>query len=333
MTSSPDLDSLRAGLRRRGQLLTLGESDRALHGAVERGELVRLSQGWYIDREHWHGLKPEQQHLARAMCAHGAARTPPVFSHYTAAAILGLPLLEFDTTRVHALLPARSTRPSSGGVVRHHHDLPPDEVQRTSGLQHTDLRRTLIDIARYAPFASGMVAGDAAMRRLLRGSILTLEQQRALLLEHLASLPAARGARRARNVLNVLDGGAESPLESLFRLQLLRLGFEVRTQVPVRLPNGRRYRMDLELVGLRVFFEADGRAKYLDEGMRGGRSVGEVLIDERDRENLVSGTTGYRVLRGRWEHAQSPGVLATRLRGFGITPPIDLDRRSRLHLY
>ncbi len=91
--------------------------------------------------------------------------------------------------------------------------------------------------------------------------------------------------------------------------------------------------MDLELLGFRAFFEADGRAKYLDEGMRDGRSADEVVLDERDRENWVSGTTDHRVLRGRWEHAQTPEALANRLRRFGIVPPVDLDRRRRLHLY
>lgn len=333
MSPSHDLDMLRGMLLRRGRLITLGSSDNELYRAVGRGELTRISHGWYIRARHWRELKPEQQHLVRALCAHEAAATPPVFSHYTAATILGLPLLSFDTSRVHTLLPAQRTHPSSASIVRHHHDLAAHETHRSAGLLHTDLRRTLIDIARSASCAIGVVVGDAAIRRLRHASGLQLHAQRELLLDYLASLPAGRGVRRAREVLRILDSGAESPLESLFRLQLLRLGFEVRTQVPVPSPTGGHYRMDLELVGFRVFFEADGRAKYLDESMRNGRSADEIVVDERDRENWVSGTTDHRVLRGRWRHAQTPEALAARLRSFGIIPPADLDRKRRLHLY
>ena len=205
-----------------------------------------------------------------------------------------------------------------------------------------------------------MVTGDAALRRLEKvpiravpgakwgtgeqpdkatqatcktgSSPQALSHQYAMLAQ-MAELPQTRGVRRARQVLRFLDGSSESPLESLYRLQFARLGFTVRTQVRVAARDGGFYRMDFELVGYRVFFEADGKSKYLEDQYLRGRSPGQVAIDERNRENWVSGSLDYRVVRGGWEHALTPEATAARLRSFKITPPRDLDKNMRLHLY
>ena len=74
-----------------------------------------------------------------------------------------------------------------------------------------------------------------------------------MLLKRLDAMPGTRGKARARRVLQFVSASAESPLESLFRLQLARLGFDVQTQVVVEVPQGKNYRMDFELVGYDVF--------------------------------------------------------------------------------
>lgn len=145
--------------------------------------------------------------------------------------------------------------------------------------------------------------------------------------------PRGNGSLRARRVLGFASALAESPLESLTRLQLARLGFEVREQVSVPAPGGAEYRIDFELAGHKTFLEADGRIKYTDERMRGDRSLDELLIDEKHREDWVRGTTDYRFIRSGWQDAQSPGAMAQRLIAFGIHPPIRPGPGSRLDLY
>lgn len=333
MGRDSELRALRRKLLHRDGLLSSGMTDRRLRTAVARGELIRLSPGWFTRAGDWGSLRSTDRHLLRAMSADARSRTGLVFSHHTAAAMLDLPQLRFNESTVHALLPSESTRPSSGRVRWHRHDFEEKELRHTGSLVHTDLARTLTDIARSASFEQGVVVGDAAMRKLMKQTGLSLEEQRALLWRRLTSMPIGPGVRRARNVLRFLDGAAESPLESLFRLQFARLGFELRTQVLVKNPHGSFYRMDLELVGYETFFEADGRVKYLDPQMRDGKTAEELAMEERDREAWVVGTSNYRVLRGRWEHAQSVEAAAARLRAFNITPPIDLDGQVRLHLY
>lgn len=134
-------------------------------------------------------------------------------------------------------------------------------------------------------------------------------------------MPRSAGKDRATRVLGFASALAESPLESLTRLQLARLGFEVREQVRVERSYGREYRMDFELVGHDVFLEADGKSKYLDERQRGGRSAEQTLILEKEREDWVRGRTRKGVVRSGWQEAQSTAAMAARLRAFRIASP------------
>ena len=87
--------------------------------------------------------------------------------------------------------------------------------------------------------------------------------------------------------------------------------------------------MDIELDEADSFYECDGETKYTDEAMRSGRTLEQVLLAEKQREDWVRGTTGKRVLRGGSAHAASPAALAARLVSFGVALP---DRRDRLLL-
>src|SRR5690606_31387050 len=105
------------------------------------------------------------------------------------------------------------------------------------------------------------------------------------------ALPKSRGSRRAERILRRATALSESPLESLTKLQLERLGFRVRQQVRVPGRHGEELRIDIELVGYDTFVETDGLVKYRDEQLRGGRSAEDVLIEEKLREDWVRGTT------------------------------------------
>ncbi|MBO1903091.1 hypothetical protein J4H92_14195 [Leucobacter weissii] len=333
MDTLPDLDGLLAMLHTRGSLRASGMSDRAIQTAVRRGEVLRLSPGWFLTMRDWTERTLVEQHLLRALCAHFRATRAPIFSHETGAAILGLPLLRFDAAKVHTLQPRDGRNDSSADVLRHRQDFDERDVHRSGGLLHTSPERTLIDVARTSAFEQGIVVGDAVLRRLAGASRHSQETHRTALIRQLAALPGTRGHRRANRVLRFLDSAADSPLESLYRLQFARLGFEVRTQAPVRSPSGGVYRMDFELVGYRTFFEADGRAKYTEAEYRNGKSPDGVLLAEKKREDWVRGTTDYRVLRGGWSEALTPHATAAHLRAFGIAPPVDPRTRTILDLH
>lgn len=295
-----------------------------LRTAISQGRWVRVGRGWYFDAAKWNALSVVDRHLALALCTDRSARTSPVFSHVTAALLYGIPILRLDDRRVHVVQEPPCAG-STTSVSIHRGLIAPRDRWAAAGLTCTSPTRTLVDIARSMPFETGLVAVERALylartgRRPVWGS--TADALLLALHEELARLPSASGCARARRVLDFASTLSESPLESLNRLQLERLGFTVLQQVSVTGSAGQRYRLDAELEHYQTFVEADGRQKYLDEEMRGSRSLDEYLLQEKLREDDVRGVTRKGVVRVMWEHVQSPEALARRLRAFQIDPP------------
>lgn len=320
--TGPELARLFELLQTRHHLAAAGVSDRTINTRLRRGELTRIWRGCYVNTGAWASRTAVDQHLLRAMGAAQLARHPPVFSHLTAAAALGLPLMRFDSSKVHALILPERGNGRRGQLVHHRHPFTDEDLITIGPLTCTTLGRTIVDLARGASVEQGVVAGDAGLLRLVGGRG-DPEHCRAELLGLLGALPRGRGHRHAARVIGFFDAGSESALESLYRLQFARLGFAVRTQVAVPSPNGGNYRLDFELEGHGVFFEADGKEKYTAERFRNGRGLDEILLAEKRREDWIRGTTDKRLVRGGWNDALSPGATARLLRSYGITVPGD----------
>lgn len=138
------------------------------------------------------------------------------------------------------------------------------------------IARTIVDLARHDS-RSAIMAADAALRE----HCVTRDDLR-------AALSRARGwpgIRRARDVVALADGDAESPLESVVRLALHDDGFPA-PQLQ-RVVAG--YRVDFIWPEVRVILEADGRGKY----------DGDALWQEKKRE-LALRRAGYEVERVIW---------------------------------
>ncbi|MFT3797111.1 hypothetical protein [Microbacterium sp.] len=315
-------DLLRA-LQPRAALLDAGHSGRAIAAAVAGRELHRVRRGWYVAREEWDALWSEARHLAHVLAVNeDAAGTRPVFALASAAVLHGLPLYRVQPRRVH-LIGAPGARRSIDDVYRHEADLDPDDVVEVDGMRCTSLARTVHDLARLASPEVAIAALDAAVGRIggdpRRFDDDAAEAWRAEL--HGRARPRMRGIRRATALLDIADGRAQLPLEAVTTLQLWRLGFaRPQLQVPVPGPNGRVFWMDIEIPGV-GFYECDGLGKYVEPAMLAGRTSGQVVLDEKSREDWVRGVTGRRVLRGGSADSISSAALAARLRSFGVVLP------------
>lgn len=337
------LARLRPLLHTRRQLIASGHTEGRIRTAVGAGELLRILHGRYVSLDDWKHLDPVDRHLLRTLAVERGAGSPPLFSHTTAALLHGLPVLRLDTHRVHLLAPhTPSTRPrrpdrarseAAATVIRHNRLPDPGCIRATTGgLDHTELIHTVLDIAQSAPFDVGLVCADAALRKVVRLHGMPEEAARSAALTALEARPRCPGKGRARHVLNFASGLAESPLETLVRLQLARLGIAVGEQVEVSGPSGQTYRIDFELYGYAAFFEADGAAKYLDARLRPGESAGQAVLREKRREDWIRGSTRKTILRGGWGDAQSPRTMGALLRAYGIAPPSP-DGLARMDLY
>src|SRR5690242_9228506 len=98
---------------------------------------------------------------------------------------------------------------------------------------------------------------------LLRVSGCTVLDARAVIGQH----PGLRGVRRAAKALDVADGSAESPPESLTRMLLVAAGFpRPVTQIVVRDDDGHPvYRLDMGWPQYKVAVEYDGAQHWTDQ--------------------------------------------------------------------
>lgn len=108
----------------------------------------------------------------------------------------------------------------------HTDDLADGETQRVGGMRVTTAARTGFDIGRRV----GPVSGVQRLDALMNATDVKLSDIDAVAAMH----PGVRGLTRLRRALDLVDGGAESPWESLTRLLFVRAEFpRPETQIPV----------------------------------------------------------------------------------------------------
>lgn len=319
------IENAKRMLRSRTQLRESGSTDREVMGAVASGELIRIRRGWYVDAAAWQGLWNEGRHLLAVVAVHhDSSYAAPPFCFESAAVIHGLPLYRSAPAVVHTLVGDTSHSRARAGAARHALRVAPDDVVEVNGLRCTSVERTVLDLAQRMTPEAAVASADAALRRFAVHEQHQDEARAAAwrdrLLERAAGI-STRGIRRARRVIAFADGRAQLPGESVSRLQLHRLGFTgVGLQTHVVGPDGEDYWTDFAFPKARVFGEFDGLGKYLDDEMRGGRSMDEILLAEKRREDAIRGVTGWRIVRWESSHIVSAERLGARLASFGIRP-------------
>ncbi|MGO9925952.1 MAG: DUF559 domain-containing protein [Mycobacterium sp.] len=118
-----------------------------------------------------------------------------------------------------------STRPPTGVVARDE-ALSDDEMTRVAGLPVTTPARTAYDLGRHLSRADSIARLDA----LMWATPFSAEDVLLLAKRH----PGARGLRRLRGALALVDRGAASPKETWLRLLLIDAGLPTpTTQIPV----------------------------------------------------------------------------------------------------
>ena len=305
--------------------MELGHTERGIRARVADGRFVRVRRGWYIGAEVREKLWPEGRHLLHIVAvSKDAVGQRPVFSQASAAVILGLPMYRTKMERVHIAAERRASR-SMRDVLRHETTLDPGDVVEVDGLLCTSPARTVLDVTRSSSPEAAIACADAALRRVAvvgqaQDETAAGEWRDELLARAMSS--TGRGVRQARRTIAFADGRAQLPGESVSRLQLWRLGFRrIGLQAPVVLPDGSRVFVDFDLEEADAYGEFDGLGKYLDDTLRDGQTIEEVVLAEKQREDRVRGVTGRRFVRWGAEHIKTPEALGERLATFGIRSP------------
>lgn len=307
----PDLSGLGAaslGIWTRAQALAL-LSAAEVDGLVRRGSWQVVWRGVYADAGY---VLDAQQGAMAAVLAAGGADQPVAFGvpdpesgwqrrrlravacGRTAARVWGFPLIDDDDpatcAKDHLLddvaLWRHLPRQVQHGRTLHPHELTfvgGDLVRLPSGLWLTSPARTLVDCARLLNHEALVCALDDALHRAL------------VLSAPLRELADARkgdeGAPALRRAVDLADGRAEAPSETLARLVLLPVLPDLRPQVTLYDAAGRLVaRFDLGDEQVRLAVEMDGRVGH----------AGEQMVAKDYRRDRRTGGCGWWTERATW---------------------------------
>jgi hypothetical protein len=212
----------------------------------------------------------------------------------SAAAILGTKWVDVDE-------PAEFCRPNRHappGIVVRSYDLGTRETLVRNGIRITTPERTAFDIGRSLSVSRSIPILDALSHAtsFKIADVVSLADAR----------PGSRGIRRLRSVLNLVDGGAESPQESRVRLLLVAAGLPPpQTQIEFSDEFGMaRIRVDMGWREWRVAVEYDGVQHWSDRYQRSW-DIDRIAILE---------TMGWVVVRISAEMLSRPEVIIDRVR-------------------
>jgi very-short-patch-repair endonuclease len=214
----------------------------------------------------------------------------------------------FGTRWIDADAPAELFRVNGKpvpGIVIHRDELHPDEICDVSGIASTTPARTAFDLGRRNGLLRAVIRVDA------------LAHQTGVTAKEIATLiPRHRGVRglvQLRDVIELMDGGAESPQETRTRLVLIKAGLpKPRTQIRVH-----PYRLDMGYDEFKVGVEYDGEQHWTDPVQRA-----------KDIDRLADlAALGWRIIRVSAEILRNrPQVIVSRtcqaLRAAGAEWPV-----------
>lgn len=184
---------------------------------------------------------------------------------------------------------ARTGYRSPPGIVVHTGGLCDDEVMLLDGIGCTTPARTAFDLGRRLPLPLSLIRVDA----LLQATATSVADIAAVAQRY----PGARHIRRLRRVVELTDGGAESPQESRVRLLLIKAGLpRPVTQIGITDGYGRVVRrIDMGWPQWKVGVEYDGAQHWTDSNQH---------ADDIDRLEFFA-DLGWRVVRVSARHLRS----------------------------
>ncbi len=205
-----------------------------------------------------------------------SGRTATLVGH-SAAALLGSRWIPADAP----VEVAHTRRVAASGIKVRSDEIRNDEVCAINGIDCTTAARTAYDFGRRLPLETAVIRIDA---------LLNATKATSLSVENVARCHrGARGIRRLRTALDLVDAGAQSPQETRLRLLLVQSGLpRPVTQIPVTNDRGRVVRridmgwsdwmVGVEYDGEQHFTNPDDYSNDIDRleflAQRGGRSCG-----------------------------------------------------------
>lgn len=231
--------------------------------ALAAGTLTRRDLARRFVKVHRNVYAPRGAELTaadRAIAAWMWSGRTATLAGISAAALFGVRWLPDDGPA--ELVRTQPRHPS--GIIVHSGAVADDDVCTVRGISCTTPARTAYDLGRHNPFTVGVIRVDS----VLAATGITVDEVTDIARRN----PGARHIRRLRRVLEIADGGAESPQETRLRILLVRAGFpRPVTQIPIRNAQGRIVRrIDLGWPQWKVGIEYDGVQHWTDPAQYAG---------------------------------------------------------------
>ena len=286
---------------------------RVLRRHAIKGEVVEPFWRMFMLASRWSTLRRDER---ERFIINAVAHPQAVFCSTSAVVMHGISVSYERLGTIHLLSDHDVPKQGATAVARHRGHR--QGVERVDGVLVTPLMPSGVDAMRGGSFPDGLVVADALLCRL--------GITRSALMEAVERLARRRkGVEVARRAAVYADARVESGGESYARAVMIQDGI-----VPTDLQRTYRDPLDVrstfrpdfvfELVsGKTVLGELDGKVKYVDEDMLGGRDSLDVLLDERQRESRLT-MLDMPVVRFRMKDVLTPGRIATLFAAAGVTP-------------
>jgi hypothetical protein len=285
--------------------------------AATTGRERRVARGVYMPANTWTTLDARERYVALVRAVAETRRFRPVISHWSAAAVHGLPIVGPWPSAVHTIVGPTAGGRSRGRVVKHSLRLDEVDVVEVGGLLVTSVARTVLDIASAGSFMTAVTMADRAIHvdRFRRRPSLCTKDELYEVWER--SLPF-RAFVRSRDAIAFAETNADSVLESVSRINMRVIGCpRPLLQTPYYDYAGFIGDADFDWPDYRTIGEADGDLKYLDPEFRNGRTAEQVVLDEKIREDRFRALPRT-VTRWRWRIAIRPDLLRAHLMAVGL---------------
>ncbi|MBG6213081.1 MULTISPECIES: hypothetical protein [unclassified Cryobacterium] len=321
-----------ARVRPDGLILSCDAAAIGLHEALRtefaHRRVTRLRRGVYLPTPHWERLDLDARYLFRIRAYAAVSADPPVFSHYSAAAIWGFPRPSSWPTDVHIDVPQASGGRSKPGIVRHSATAPDALATRAvmrGGLFVTSAAHAAVAMARILPFPQAVAMMDRSIHvpRMMApgggpGTTLATRDELQAALDTLGCSGRCSGRTAALRAGDFASTKSDSGGESISRAHMFLLGFAV-PELQVRFDDAAGFIafVDFFWRSINKVAEFDELGKYLKDAYTRGRTTAEVVMDEKHREDRIR-ACGPSVSRWDWPIARDLAAFGAYLARIGV---------------
>lgn len=291
-------------------LLEEGFDDGHIRSMLRSGEWDHVRSGAYLVSHLWRSASEAQRHLIRAGAVVARATADGVLSHTTSVLLNGGDVWGVSLANVHfQRLDGKAGR-TTGGVKQHRGVLTDDQIVTTGGLRHTSAARALAE-------SLALPGVDVERGLVMVNSLLSAK---ACTLAELGDAIAGIGRWPYSKTHHIVGKLADPKVDSLAESRVVATLWNHRLpkpelQVKVWDQDTGEYlgRVDFLLRKYGIWIEFDGMVKY-GKHVPPGKTVAEVVIQEKLREDKIRAATGWICIRITWNDLENPERFIRKIR-------------------